>query len=243
MSLCHRGVQFIPHVPDRSYILALSAPVANAIVPPDSTSGVLMSRHQTLRSYHCPLCNGFVLDLLTPDPKANPIMQAVMLSLPAQDPMVPTVQRLMPRHTIKQPPPEVTSPELRRDYTEAHAVREISRRGAAALARRALQNALRDKGFKRDTLYLEIEGAAESNDAPSSLREKLHFLRDRGNVGAHPMRDHAGEIADVEEDELDMLFEVLDELFDVFYVRPARHKVVMDKQKASAELKKKKGAP
>jgi hypothetical protein len=162
-----------------------------------------------------------------------------MISLPAQEPVAPAIQRLMPRHTVREPPAEVTNPELRRDYTEAHAIREMSRRGAAALARRALQSALRDKGFKNDTLYKEIEAAAESNDAPSSLREKLHFLRDKGNVGAHPIRDHAGEIADVDELELSMLFEVLDELFDVFYVRPARHKAVMDKHKAAAELKKK----
>jgi hypothetical protein len=150
------------------------------------------------------------------------------------------VTRLLPATEVREPPDEVKNVEIRRDYQEAHAIANLSTRGAAALARRALQHALRDRGFKhaksRD-LYDEIELATESKETPASLKDKLHFIRKVGADGAHPNPDHAGEIIDVTEDELVMLFETLDEFFDVYYVRPARHAAVMKAHEA-----KKKGA-
>jgi hypothetical protein len=119
---------------------------------------------------------------------------------------------------------------------EAHAVRNTSRRGAAALGRRALQNALRDRGFKAKKLYDEIELAEKDPRATPSLVEKLHFIREVGNDGAHPNIDAVGQIIDVTEDELDLLLAALDEFFDLFYVRPAKHTAVM--QTRAARLSK-----
>jgi hypothetical protein len=140
------------------------------------------------------------------------------------------ILRLYPSDPVRYPPEQVTNPEIRRDYQEAHAVASKSLRGAAALGRRALQHALRDKGFKAPSKKLadEIKEAVKSPDAPSTLREKLTFIREVGNDGAHPNPDHAGEIVDVTEDEFKVLMEALDEFFDVFYVRPEKHKAIME---------------
>jgi hypothetical protein len=145
-----------------------------------------------------------------------------------------------PGRRIREAPAEVEDKEIRKDYSEACATRDTSLRGAAALARRALQVALRAKGFTHSSnrLEKEIEEAAKSPEAPSSLRDKLHFVRKVGNDGAHPNLDHAGEIVDVEPEDFAMLIQTLDEFFDVFYVRPARHAATM-----AAYAARKKGPP
>ena len=214
---CHRGVKFEIHNPPE-LLVPVGQPRSIARWPNDSMMGQLAERGYRLRTYHCPLCSGLCIELVVKrtyhtggDPEEE-------------------IKRLLPRDVVHEPPPEVTNQEIRRDYGEAHACIPVSKRGAAALARRALQQALRDKGFIHQSkkLFNEIEVASKSPDMPTSLREKLHFIRDVGNDAAHPNSDRAGEIVDVTDDELTMLLESLDEFFDVFYVRPARHKAVMD---------------
>jgi len=209
---CGKGVRFVMHHADR-YAVSKDGTVEPA---GDAMTQALRERGLRLRTYHCPACDGLVMEL-------------VRRVLHAGGDGDEEITRLFPRDVLRNPPAEVTNEEIRRDYREAHASRTVSRRGAAALARRALQNALREKGFTAPSKKLvdEIDAADASSEMGSTLREKLHFVRKVGNDGAHPNYDHAGEIVDVTEDELVMLLETLDEFFDVFYVRPARHKAVM----------------
>jgi len=188
--------------------------------------GQLAARGYRLRTYHCPMCNGLCIEL---------VRYVYQKGGDGEN----EITRLLPRDVMHEPPPQVTSEEIRRDYREAHACISVSKRGASALARRALQQALRDKGFTHSSKKLvnEIEVASKSPDMPSTLREKLHFIREVGNDAAHPNYDHAGEIVDVTDDELTMLLESLDEFFEVFYVRPARHKAVMDARNARVKGK------
>jgi hypothetical protein len=219
---CCKGVKFIVHRPD-AYAVAKNGLMEAA----DAVSAALRRRDYRLRTYDCPLCDGLCVDLI----KRRPSLAT--LTSPGGDPEEEVI-RLFPRDVTHEPPPEVTSEQIRRDYSEAHACIPVSKRGAAALARRALQQALRDKGFTHSSKKLvnEIELASKSPDVPSTLREKLHFIREVGNDAAHPNYNRAGEVVNVTDDELAMLLESLDEVFDVFYVRPARHKAVMDARKA-----------
>jgi endogenous inhibitor of DNA gyrase (YacG/DUF329 family) len=129
-----------------------------------------------------------------------------------------------------QVPPEVPA-EVARDFRDATAVASISLRAAAALARRALQVALREAGFKAKRLKDEIDLATQSPDSPTSLRDKLHVVREIGNDAAHPNEDPEGAIVDVSEVDVEFLFETLLETFDVFFIRPAKHKRLMEARK------------
>ncbi|WP_242346843.1 DUF4145 domain-containing protein [Anaeromyxobacter terrae] len=120
---------------------------------------------------------------------------------------------------------------MKRDWDEAVAVSPISTRAAAALARRALQVTLRKKGFSAPKLVKEIDLATASPDTPTSLREKLHVVREIGNDAAHPNEDEAGALVDVSSDDVEFMFETLIEAFDVYFVRPERHRKLLEARK------------
>jgi Domain of unknown function (DUF4145) len=202
---CGKGVGFEVHEDDSVYM--------PDVLPRSSSAGALKKIHYSMRTKHCPLCQKLIIDLWPP---------------------IGGRRQIYPKRRIREPPAEVTNKEIRRDYTEADETAETSVRGAAALARRALQGALREQGFTHPSkkLYREIEVAEASPRLTAELVEKLQFLKDVGNDGAHPNYDYAGEIIDVQPNELEMLMETLGEFFDVFYVRPARHKKTMEERRA-----------
>ena len=127
-------------------------------------------------------------------------------------------------------PPEVPE-DIARDWHEAVTVSGKSERAAAALARRALQVALRKSGFKARKLYEEIDLATASPETPSSLREKLHIAREIGNDAAHPNVEEDGSLIEVTDTDLEFLFSTLLEVFDVYFVRPAKHRALMEARK------------
>lgn len=58
---------------------------------------------------------------------------------------------------------------------------------------------------------------------PTSLRETVDAIRNFGNFSAHPINDvTALQIIEVEEHEAEWCLDILDEMFDHFYVRPAQ---------------------
>jgi len=91
------------------------------------------------------------------------------------------------------------------------------------LSRRCLQHVLRDKaGVKRSDLAKEIEEVIASNTLPSHLAEAIDAVRNIGNFAAHPIKGTAsGEIVDVEPGEAEWTLDVLDGLFDFYFVQPA----------------------
>lgn len=184
-----------------------------------------------LRVVECPSCRGPVIDLLrvnNSEEQKNSGQHGF--------PVAPTesATRLYPATPKRYPPAEVKNEEIRRDYMEAHAVAQLSTRGAAALARRALQHALRETGFAHPEkkLWQELKAASLSGKLSTTLIEKLRFLKGVGDDSVHPNYYNAGEVVDVDSDEFEMLSEVLDEFFDELYVKPARHKAVMEARKA-----------
>ena len=70
-------------------------------------------------------------------------------------------------------------------------------------------------------LFKEIENVIQKNDLPTTLSQDLHALRSIGNYGAHPTKiKNTGEIVDVEPCEAEYCLNLLEQLFNHYYVTP-----------------------
>jgi len=119
--------------------------------------------------------------------------------------------------------PEVES-KFAEDYNEACLVLPFSPKASAALSRRCLQNIIRLKeGIKERNLKTEIDKLIATNKLPSYISDNLEIIRGFGNIAAHGMEDQAsGEILDVEPNEAEFLLDVLELLFDLYFVQAAK---------------------
>jgi hypothetical protein len=135
-----------------------------------------------------------------------------------------TSKLIWPRTTAREP----IAPEVPTEYAalarEAALVLDDSPRASGALSRRCLQQVLREAGeFRGANLSDEIDQAIESGKLPSYLTDSLHALREIGNMAAHPNKSKStGEIIDVEPGEAEWSLDVLDGLFDFYFVQPAK---------------------
>lgn len=125
--------------------------------------------------------------------------------------------------------PEVPDP-YRSDYQEACLVLADSPKASAALSRRCLQSILRDVAkVKKADLSKEIEEVLASNQLPSYLADSIDAVRHIGNFAAHPMKStNTGEIVEVEPGEAEWTLDVLEGLFDFYFVQPAIIKIKRD---------------
>jgi len=126
-----------------------------------------------------------------------------------------------PRRCTRPVPAEVPDP-YRQDYVEACSVLGDSPKASAALSRRNLQAVLRDKaGTKSKDLFDQIEEVISSGRVPSHIAEGLHAVRNIGNFAAHTIKSTTtGAIVDVEPGEAEWNLDVLDSLFDFYFVSP-----------------------
>ena len=131
-------------------------------------------------------------------------------------------------------PPEVPSP-YSEDYSEACLTLVDSAKASAALSRRCLQHILRDKAaVKPGNLADEILQVIDSEKAPSHISESLDAVRNIGNFAAHPIKSKAsGEIIDVEPGEAEWNLDVLEALFDFYFVQPE----LLKKKRAALDAK------
>ncbi|MET3229989.1 UNVERIFIED_ORG: hypothetical protein ABIC54_002174 [Burkholderia sp. 1263] len=117
---------------------------------------------------------------------------------------------------------EVTA-HIAEDYHEACAVLKHSPKASAALSRRCLQAVLAENGFPHKDLAPAIQAALDSKQLPSAIADNLDAIRNTGNFAAHPMKDTStGQILPVEPHEAEWNLDVLEELFDFFYVQPEK---------------------
>lgn len=138
-------------------------------------------------------------------------------------------------------PPEVPKP-IAQDYVEGCLVLPLSPKASAALARRCLQNILRAHGYKDRDLAKEIDLILNEPDPrkgiPESLRNTIDGIRNFGNFSAHPITDLTTlQIIDVEPQEAEWCLEIVEEMFQHFYVRPAQaaaRKAALDAKLKSA---------
>jgi hypothetical protein len=115
------------------------------------------------------------------------------------------------------------------DYNEAATVLPYSPKASAALSRRCLQAILRQAGYTQKDLAVQIDAVLNETDArkalPTGVHTMLDAIRNFGNFSAHPITDQTTlQIIDVEDHEAEYCLDILDALFDHYYVRPEEAK-------------------
>ena len=127
--------------------------------------------------------------------------------------------------------PAVVSKDVADDYNEACLVLPDSPKASAALSRRCLQHILREKaGVKHGDLASEIQQVLDANKVPSHIAESIDAVRNIGNFAAHPGKSKlTGEVVPVETGEAEWNLDVIEMLFDFYYVQPE-----LSKQKRAA---------
>ena len=130
-----------------------------------------------------------------------------------------------PKASGRSPVSDTVPQEFREDYEEAALILADSPKASAALSRRCLQHILREKaGVKGRTLDDEIQKVIDLNTLPSDLTESMTMLRELGNVAAHATKnENTGEIVPVDPGEADWCLDVIESLFEHYFVRPAQN--------------------
>jgi hypothetical protein len=141
-----------------------------------------------------------------------------------------TFRCVYPKAISRSPIPKEVPKDFATDYTEACLVLPDSEKASAALSRRCLQHLLREEaGVKKDDLAKEIQQVRDAKQLPGHLAEDLDAVRIIGNFAAHPIKStHTGEIVEVEPNEAEWSLNVLEGLFDFYFVQPARAKTRRD---------------
>ena len=68
-----------------------------------------------------------------------------------------------------------------------------------------------------------IQEVIDSGEAPAWLTKDLDAVRVVGNFAAHPIKStNTGEVVEVEPMEAEFLLDVLDEVFDFYFVQPEK---------------------
>jgi hypothetical protein len=140
--------------------------------------------------------------------------------------VVPGTAREMlvwPKGSSRLPCPQEVPAKFADDYKEACVVFPESAKSAAALGRRCLQNLLRDEAKVRPgNLADEIQQVIDSGKLPADLTDSIDAIRNIGNFAAHPLKSQqTGQILDVEAGEAEWILDVLESLFEFYFVRPA----------------------
>ncbi|WP_082077120.1 DUF4145 domain-containing protein [Bradyrhizobium sp. LTSPM299] len=135
-------------------------------------------------------------------------------------------RQIFPIGANRGPVPAQVPEPIANDYVEACNVLPISPKASAALSRRCLQNMLRAAGYKNKDLAREIDMLLAEPDPKKALtqrlRETIDAIRNFGNFSAHPIDDKTTlQVIDVDPHEAEWCLEVIEELFDLFYVGPA----------------------
>lgn len=185
----------------------------------------------TLYRRTCPECGKFIFSLYEEYDRYRGIQSIILYHRNREIPCYPKVPSRTPLG--KEVPPEYSQ-----DYYEACLILGDSPKASAALSRRCLQHILREKaGVKMGNLAGEIQQVLDAGNMPSHLLESLDAIRNIGNFAAHPIKSTAsGEIIDVEPGEAEWNLDVLESLFDYFFVQPAKLKV--KREALNVKLKK-----
>jgi len=116
--------------------------------------------------------------------------------------------------------------EIYKDYNEACEILPTSPHAAAVLTRRCLQHLLRALGFTQRNLANQIKALDQRlgsrNSLSCSTRELADTVRLIGNLAAHPTFVASSRKAiTLEYEDADWCLEIIEELLDYFYERPA----------------------
>lgn len=146
---------------------------------------------------------------------------------------------------VARPQPEFIPKALRDDYFEACLIRDLSPKAAATLIRRCLQGMIRDfAGIAKGTLNAEInalrsaveDGSADRAITPETV-DAIDHVRGIGNIGAHMEKD-IDLIVEVDPGEAQALIELVELLFEEWYVAREQRKAKLARIAGIAEEKK-----
>ena len=121
--------------------------------------------------------------------------------------------------------PAVPDP-LKVDYVEAFLVLPSSAKASAALSRRVLQSILREQGYQSKNLFDQVKEVLAETEPdrilPLELRNTIDAVRKFGNFSAHPITDTTSlQVIDVDPAEADWCLQIIQALFEHYYIRPA----------------------
>lgn len=153
-------------------------------------------------------------------------------------------KRLWPESSSR-PQPEFIPEPIREDYYEACAIRDLSPKASATLSRRCIQGMIRDfAGISKARLVDEIDELRKrvaSGAAPKGVSEEsvdaIDHVRGIGNIGAHMEKD-INLIVSIEPDEAQILIDLIESLFDEWYVARQKREERFASVKQLADLKK-----
>lgn len=178
----------------------------------------------SLRHCYCPSCKKLIIQIGSIKIAVIESMKRTLTSIQPQN-----ISRyykwftVKPKSISRAPLPNEVPKEFAADYIEACLVLYESPKASAALSRRCLQYLLIEKAeAKGDNLSKQIQYVLDSKDLPSYLSDGLDAVRNIGNFAAHAIKNHnTGEIAEVEPGEAEWNLNILEELFDFYFVRPS----------------------
>ncbi len=161
----------------------------------------------------CPSCGNIIIDLI--------VSEGINRHFNSKPDGNQKIFRAYPQTTSFDEPNEVVPEYLRKDFIEASLIITLSPKASAALSRRCLQTILREKAnIKKGSLDREIQQAMEH--LPSHIAGAIDAVRNIGNFAAHPMKSNStGEIVEVEVGEAQWNLDVIESLFDFYYVQPS----------------------
>ena len=123
---------------------------------------------------------------------------------------------LLPESTAK-PQPDYISKSIVDNYIQACRIRDLSPNASAAMSRRCLQGMIRD--------FWDVNGERTLSDEIHAIEDKvdpttlsaIDAVREIGNIGAHMEKD-ANLILDVEPNEAQALINLIEMLFEEWYI-------------------------
>ena len=175
-----------------------------------------------ISGFPCPSCSRYVLRLVKQP--TGPGIPRTSLSVIVPAPVNAVSSLIHPKATSRQPVPAEVPEEFTADYKEACLVLADSPKASAALSRRCLQHILQEKsGAKtQNNLAKTIGEVIDDPKTPRDVADSLDMVRNIGNFSAHPNKStNTGEIVPVEPVEAEWCLDVIEMLFDLYFVRPS----------------------
>ncbi len=145
-------------------------------------------------------------------------------------------QRLLPESSAKALPKYIPQ-EINSSYVEASRIVNLSPKASATLARRCLQGRIRDFWKISDKLNLFQEIEAIKEFVSSDTWEAIDAVRNIGNIGAH-MEQDVNLIVDVDPKEAAILIQLIESLFEDWYIERHKRQERNAAVKALADTKK-----
>lgn len=181
--------------------------------------------HWGYQLYQCssPSCRKFIIFLIRAEFRHDLNTRQVHLRNDKDgNPLIFFKQLIKPIGINRSPVPPQVPAVIAQDFKEACLVFPFSAKASAALSRRCLQNLLRTLDYvKHGDLHDEIQQVLDSNTLPSMLSDSIDAIRQIGNFAAHPKKSiSTGEIVDVEPGEAEWNLDILESLFDYYFVLP-----------------------